>query len=329
MDKEWQKSKEEWYQSEITKRKDVIIKGIDSSRLITEDKKKELIDKLNKGIEQPEPYGLYGFCLDLSYGFFLFCGDNYNKGDYESWQQWIEEIDLEKFRSMVEYKSYYDGSRYLDSEPMEFDGDIIITDPCYIMRERDESDRPKWSDFHPYKSICDYPDYDERTKTSKMFSENSERYHKADDEWREAHPDDWDVCECGSKMEALGIHNYMTRDTLYGDWSCTTYNTDTKEAIGEFCADAGLVSVFSLKEVLKYNPDFDYHTDRTWTTTWIKDFKGTVQFVVVYTDGYYEDETEYHKKGEHWEDYSVEVVGHGINKVTGEPINFVGKQTGF
>lgn len=214
MDKEWQKSKEEWYQSEITKRKDVIIKGIDSSRLITEDKKKELIDKLNKGMEQPEPYGLYGFCLDLSYGFFLFCGGNYNKGDYESWQQWIEEIDLEKFRSMVEYKSYYDGSRYLDSEPIEFDGDIIITDPCYIMRERDESDRPKWSDFHPYKSICDYPDYDERTKTSKMFSENSERYHKADDEWRKAHPDDWDVCECGSKMEALGIHNYMTRDTL-------------------------------------------------------------------------------------------------------------------
>ena len=29
------------------------------------------------------------------------------------------------------------------------------------------------------------------------------------------------------------------------------------------------------------------------------------------------------------EDYMVEVVGHGINKKTGEPINFVGKQTGF
>lgn len=26
-------------------------------------------------------------------------------------------------------------------------------------------------------------------------------------------------------------------------------------------------------------------------------------------------------------DFSVEVVGHGIDKITGEPINFVGKQT--
>lgn len=35
------------------------------------------------------------------------------------------------------------------------------------------------------------------------------------------------------------------------------------------------------------------------------------------------------KKGDYWEDYVLEVVGHGINKVTGKPINFVGKQTGL
>ena len=55
-------------------------------------------------------------------------------------------------------------------------------------------------------------------------------------------------------------------DTLYGDWSCITYNSDTHEKIGEFCADAGMVGVFLLDEVLKYNPDFNYHIDRPWTT---------------------------------------------------------------
>jgi hypothetical protein len=136
-------------------------------------------------------------------------------------------------------------------------------------------------------------------------------------------------CECGKNMEVLGIETYMTRGTLYGDWGCTTFDTESGEKIGEFCADAGLVSVFLLDEVLRYNPRFDYHINRPWTTTLIKDFKGTVQFVVVHTEGEYKDDSSYHKKGDKWEDFSVEVVGHGINSVTGEPINFVGRQTGF
>lgn len=93
--------------------------------------------------------------------------------------------------------------------------------------------------------------------------------------------------------------------------------------------DAGLVSVFLLDEVLKYNPEFDYHLNYKWMVTWIKDFKGTVEFVVKHIEGYYEEDTDYWKKGDYWEDYVLEVVGHGINKVTGKPINFVGKQTGL
>ena len=108
-----------------------------------------------------------------------------------------------------------------------------------------------------------------------------------------------------------------------------TFNLDTGEAIGEFCADTRMVGVFLLDEVLRYNPDFNLHEKKLWTTTLIKDFKGTVQFVVLRTEGVHEEDTEFWKRGETWVDYSVEVIGHGINKVTGDPINFVGKQTGF
>lgn len=114
--------------------------------------------------------------------------------------------------------------------------------------------------------------------------------------------EDWKKCGYGDNMEVLGIKNYICRGTIYGDWSCTTYNSKTNEEIGQFCADAGLVAVFLLDEVLKYDPDFNYHTEKPWTTTLIKDFDGEVDFEVV--------------------DDEVRVVGKGN-------IDFVGMQTGF
>ena len=174
--------------------------------------------------------------------------------------------------------------RYQNSQPMEFDGDIIITDPCYIIRAEQHGTTPVTQD-------------------------------------------DWAACRYGKRMEALGIRRSMTRDTLYGDWGCTVFDLDSGEEIGEFCADAGLVSVFLLEEVLRYNPDFDWHSTKPWTTTLIPDFKGTVQFAVEHAEGVYETTTEYHKAGEKWEDYSVHVVGHGVNKKTGAPIHFRSEQT--
>lgn len=273
MNKEWQKKKEEWYNAEITRRKNEVIDVINSCEFINDDERKELISEFDKWLK------------DASFSFYSkigsFCLNHKNEIDkVTKWLTKIYNLDIRSLDTMIEHKAYYTGLYYLDSEPMEFDGDIIITDPCYIIN---------------------------------------------DDTAEEDH---WELCNYGNEMENLGIHNYMTRNTLYGDWSCTTYS-DTGDVLGHFCADAGLVSVFLLDEVLKYNPKFDSHIKSDWTTTWIKDFKGTVQFVVVYTDGYYEEDSEYHEKGEHWEDYSVQVVGKGINKITGEPINFVGKQTGF
>ena len=142
----------------------------------------------------------------------------------------------------------------------KFDGDIIITDPCYIMKDGD------W----------------ERSN----YSDNMRiRY--------------------------------------------TTFNSYTKEKIGEFCADTGRVSVILLDEVMKYNPEFDYHINKPWTTTLIKDFRGVVEFVVVHEEGIYEDTTRWYKKRERWEDDSLQVIGKGVNKATGKPLNFIAYQTGF
>ena len=93
-------------------------------------------------------------------------------------------------------------------------------------------------------------------------------------------------------MEILGIHNYITESTIYGDWSCTTYKiTEAQEKgedygihcseLGNFCADAGLVSVFNLDEVRKYNPDIDeWIASHDWYVTTIPDFDGEVNYYV-------------------------------------------------
>ena len=145
---------------------------------------------------------------------------------------------------------------------MYFKGDVIITDPCYIIRKENELTE-----------------------------------------------DDWEACGYGDYIEELGIKNYLCRDTIYGDWSCTTFRKENDEVLGEFCADAGLVAVFLLDEVLAYNPDFDYHVERPWTTTLIKDFDGDIEINTVEIN-----EDDY--------DIEVRVIGTGN-------INFYNTQTGL
>ncbi len=134
---------------------------------------------------------------------------------------------------------------------MKFKGTIIITDPSYIIREN--------------------------TK-------------------------DWDKCNYGENFENLGITHYISEPTIYGDWSCTTYKAaepykivnelaesyrDNKEysiknkAIGEFCADAGMVAVFLLNEIVKYNSDaYNFIFDYSRCVTIIPDFDGEVEYYV-------------------------------------------------
>lgn len=93
--------------------------------------------------------------------------------------------------------------------------------------------------------------------------------------------DDWERCDYGDNMKVLGIKNYLSSSTIYGDWSCTTFNADTKEAIGEFCADAGLVGVFLLDEVIEYNPEFaEWIAKHPWCVTVIKNFTGDVDIIL-------------------------------------------------
>ena len=263
MDKEWVDRKNKEYAERMENMKKQLLKDCEEKPFI----EASSYFNLKHDLENDEYICNLLFYTDCSEDAAVWA-NQYDIGEYCNCFYWSK-----RYYGAEEFKTPY--TRYLDSEPKEFDGDIIITDPCYVMKEG--------------KGLTG---------------------------------DDWSVCEYGSNMYTLGFGNFMTRDTIYGDWSCTTYNTDTTEAIGNFCADAGLVSVMLLEEILNYNPDYDDHINSKYSTTLIENFKGTVQFVV--------KQIPIDKQiGISCFDYQLEVVGHGINKVTGEPINFVGTQTGL
>lgn len=95
-----------------------------------------------------------------------------------------------------------------------FKGDILITDPCYVCKELDESTQPNWDDYMSYGTDTLYPDYDGRI--SNQFLEEREKLTKDRELWYRQHPDDWETCDYGSHFEVFGIHTYMTHSTLYG-----------------------------------------------------------------------------------------------------------------
>lgn len=122
--------------------------------------------------------------------------------------------------------------------------------------------------------------------------------------------DDWMKSDLGRDLDSFGMTKYATKSTLYGDWSCTVFDKDSRKPIGEFCADAGIVSVFSLDEVKKcLNPKIeDWVKEHPWCATILRNYTGKVQI-----------KTGYDKKNYEFYRY---VDGEGS-------INFIGNQTGL
>jgi len=58
---------------------------------------------------------------------------NITEEDKANVKEFYELIDKNSYIFEIDPDNYYDG--LLDSEPVEFNGDIVIADPCYIMKK--------------------------------------------------------------------------------------------------------------------------------------------------------------------------------------------------
>lgn len=231
----------------------------------------KLFEALAKLNEEPDSFDVHRLVTETDTGsFFVKWYINHDIEEGADSDEALKKVskEFEKLRDMakkyeefLEYKDYY-----LEAEDriMEFDGDIIITDPCYLSHNMSNDERRKF-----------------------------------------------ECCDIGSHG-IIGIES----NTYYGDWRCTTFVPETNVKLGGFCADAGMVCVADLVSVLKFNPKYNDHLEKPWCATWIKNFKGVVRIAI--------DENK-----ERWPAYIVHVVGHGVNKKTGETIEFDTVQTGL
>lgn len=134
----------------------------------------------------------------------------------------------------------------VDCVERRFEGDILITDPCYINQLHPDPERAK--------GFWDY------------FTGQSFDKFKVDKTY----------------LFLYGLYSTLIGRTIYGDWSCTTYmkHEGGDIDIGRFCADAGLVGVFLLEEVEKFNPNFSQWLVRhQHCGTVISGFNGVVKAV--------------------------------------------------
>lgn len=164
---------------------------------------------------------------------------------------------------------------------MKFKGTIIITDPCYIIRDNNQITKDDWEacDYGENMEVLGINTYmtkstiygdwgcttyvtsnpkkvvDDLAEITKYFNDKYGGYKGITDEQYKLLRN-----ECNDKQNALNLE---------------------LEDIGKFCADAGLVSVFLLDEVRQYNPDIDtWIASHPWCVTTIKDFDGDVEYYI-------------------------------------------------
>ncbi len=86
--------------------------------------------------------------------------------------------------------------------------------------------------------------------------------------------EDWEICEYGSRMDKLGINNFM----------CVEYEEDAPDVIdengniiGSLCTDSGMIVVTKLIDLLNYDPEFNQHITYPENWTVIKNFNGDIE----------------------------------------------------
>lgn len=130
-------------------------------------------------------------------------------------------------------------------------------------------------------------------------------------------------------LEAILAKGGIESRTHVGDWGCTVFkikkgtlgisSTKRSSQIGKFCADAGMVCVVKLADVLAFNPDFEKWTKESNScATIIRGFAGTVKFITKTEKRRFGDGTAYNH---------VELRVHGEGMKDGKPFCFESVQT--
>lgn len=159
---------------------------------------------------------------------------------------------------------------------MKFKGDILITDPCYIVKKGD------WTNCD-YGHLMEELGFTNYICKDTLYGDWSCFVYKREyvskgviDKWNNIYFKFF--AEYNSKEY---INSPEKRAELCDVFSKKKQDFLNKYCYGEFCADAGMVGVFDLMEVRNYNPDIDkWIASHSWCAAIIPDFNGNIEYTV-------------------------------------------------
>lgn len=154
---------------------------------------------------------------------------------------------------------------------MYFKGTIIITDPCYVIKSRDWESSNYGRNLLGFQGyITEYTLYGDWGCTTYSINNPKEVVEK--------------IAELNKHLDKVYSDDLSEEDRqeIFSDYNYSLKNLlETSRELGDFCADAGMVSVFLLDDVLKYNPEFSqWVLKHPRCVTIIPNFDGNVKYHV-------------------------------------------------
>lgn len=162
---------------------------------------------------------------------------------------------------------------------MNFKGTIVITDPCYLDNGDCNLDLWEASGYGEDLSVFGCSQWisegtiygDWSCTTYKGDKEKLSKFFKKANEIRKPL---WRYFDSEEELTKV-------RDTVYEELNKLIESYGSLTELGQFCADAGMVCVVYLDEVLKINPGFKkWAEEHTWCATIIENFDGDVNYEV-------------------------------------------------
>lgn len=161
---------------------------------------------------------------------------------------------------------------------MRFKGTIVITDPCYL--DDDINNSNLWENsnygedlfvFGCSQWICEdtlYGDWSCFTYKG-IIKEVNKKIRE------------WDRYYIKFFNKYNKTENPKDKETLLEEHKIKRSEFIKENTLGEFCADTGMVCVVYLDEVLVVNPNFKkWAENHPWCATIIEDFDGEVNYII-------------------------------------------------
>ena len=164
---------------------------------------------------------------------------------------------------------------------MKFKGTIVITDPCYLDNGMDSSESKNlWRDSNYGEDLSVFGCSDYISEGTLYGDWSCFTYKGLKDEVRNK------LIKWNQYYFKFFNDYNTTRDPEYKKDILEEYKKKHAEwksvnTIGEFCADAGMVCVVYLDDILTVNPNFKkWAEEHPWCVTIIEDFEGNITYEV-------------------------------------------------